>query len=155
LFFADASFEESARIHAGRIVSLEIHQIAAMRIGLAVKKMIETHVVQSGCGGKTCDMSAQLGRIAIGIQHQHHRIPAHPGADAVFQILVAGGALLFANRDGVAIRRGRAERHARTGIARLVEQFPEQKTDAFRAFVFQNRLEGIQPLLGFLRIVVR
>ena len=45
LLLADASFEKSARIHAGRRMSLEVHQIAAMRLGLAVEEMIEGHVV--------------------------------------------------------------------------------------------------------------
>ena len=73
----------------------------------------------------------------------------------MFQILIAGGAYFLIHRNGVAVRRGRAERHARAGIARFVYQLFKQKMGAFRAFVFQNRLEGIQPLLGFLRVVIR
>ena len=136
-------------------MSLEINEVAAVRIGLAVEEMVETHVVQSGCGSKTGDMPAKLGRIAIGIQHQRHRVPARQTADTVFQVLVSGGACFLADRDRVAIRRVRAERHARAGIARLVEQLPEQKTDTLRAFVFQDGLKGLQPLLRLLRIVIR
>ena len=100
-------------------------------------------------------MTAQFRRIAVGIQDQRHRVPARQRADAVFQFHIAGRTFLIAQRDAVAIRRGRAERYTRAGITRLVYQLPEQEMDAFRAFIFQYRFKGIQPLLGFLRIIIR
>ncbi len=90
LLFADSSFEEGARINPGGGVALEIHQIAAMRVGLAVEEMIECDVVQGRSGRKAGDMAAQFGRIAIGIQYQCHRVPAHQRAYAVLKFTVAG-----------------------------------------------------------------
>ena len=82
-------------------------------------------------------MPAQLRRIAIGIQHQRHRVPARQSAYAVFKILVADGALLFAQRYGIAIRSDPAERDSRAGDAGFADKQFEQEMGAFCAFVFQ------------------
>ncbi len=155
LFLADAAFEKGARIHAGRGMALEIHQVAAMIIGLAVEEIIEADVVQRRRRGETGDMSAQFRRFAVGIEHEDHRVPARQRADAVFQFLVAAGALFLVQRDGVDIGRGGADRHVVAGQPRLVDHLVDQEMGALRAFVLQYRLERIQPLLGFLRINVR
>ena len=45
LFFAQAAFDESAGIDAGRGVALEIHQVAAVIVGLAMEEMVESDII--------------------------------------------------------------------------------------------------------------
>ena len=62
--------------------------------------------------------------------------------------------MLLVNRDGVEIGRIGTEWQVSARTTRLVDQFFEQVMGAFCTFVFDDAFEGIEPLLGLLRIKI-
>ena len=154
LLFTDAAFHIGARIDAGGGVPLEINQIATVSICLAMEKMVEAHVIQRGSGCEAGDMSAQFGRILIRIQHNHHRIPAHQRAQAMFQFMVTGRTFFFIKRDRVQIRCVGTEWQIGSGKTCFIDQLANQVVSTFRAFVIQHGFKRIQPLFGFLRVII-
>ena len=154
LLFAQAAFEEGARVHARRRVALKVHQIAAVLVGLAVEEMVEAHVIQGRRRGKAGDVTAQFGRLLVGVEHDGHRVPAHQRADAVFHFMAARRTFFLVQRNAVDVRRGRADRHIIARQTRMVDELVDDEMGAVGPFLFQHGLERLQPFLCLLRIVV-
>ncbi len=149
VLFAEAAFEVGPRIHARRRVRLEIDQI------VGAEEMIEADFEQIGRRGVARDVAAELGMGAVGAHHHGERVPAHHGRNAGLELEVAGKLLLVGERDRVlvgGIQDGR-QRHAPR--ARVIEEFPQEKSRALAAFGFHQRVERVQPLAGLGRIGVR
>ena len=141
LLFADAAFHEGARIHAGRRVALEVHQVAAVRIRLAVEEVVEAHVIQGGSRSEAGDVAAQLGRFLIRVQHDGHRVPAHQCTDTMFHIEIAGRALFFIQRNRVDIGCGGADGQIVTRQAGMIDELVDQEVGAVAAFFVQYGLQ--------------
>jgi hypothetical protein len=73
----------------------------------------------------------------------------------VLQLVVAAGTFFLVGRNGVQIRRSRADRHVVASHPRLMYQLADEVMSALGALVLQYGIERVQPLLGFLRIVIR
>jgi hypothetical protein len=93
--------------------------------------------------------------VLVGAQHHRHRVPAHEGADAVLDRLVAGNPDLLVDGNGVDVRGIGREGHVRAGAARLVDHLLDEKIRAVRSFVLDHTIDRVQPFLGLLRIDVR
>jgi hypothetical protein len=154
LLLGDPAFQIGAGIDARRRMALKEHQIAAMILGPGLEKVVVAHVHQGRRGGKGGDVPAQLGGEPVGLHHHGHGVPAHEGANAPLHGPVAGKLFLLGDRDGIEIGRVGAEGQIGPRAARLVDQAFEQEMRPLHALVLQHRLQGIQPLLGLLRIDV-
>jgi len=98
---------------------------------------------------------AAVGRVEpVGAHHHDHGVPAHIGAQALFELDVAGAAGLLLGIDGVHITGRRGERQVDVVVARVLEHLLDQEVRAFGALAVDDGREGVQPLLGFLRVRV-
>jgi len=152
LLLADASFEESAGVDARRRVSLDVQQVAAVIFIDGVEKVVEADVVERRRRSEAGDVTAHAGALGVGAHDGGHRVPADDRADAPFQHQIAGAAVFLVERDGVKVSGVGRKRDVRAGTASLVDQLLQQVMGALRAFEFQHRVEGVEPLLGFLRV---
>ena len=133
-------------------MTLHVHQISAMFFAGRVPEVIEAHVIQRGCGGETGNVAAQFGGDLVCAHDHCHGVPAHIGADAVLELVVAGRALLLPRRDGVDVGSAGAVGQVGAGTPRLVDQSFEEIVRALSTLVFEHPVQSIQPLLRLLRI---
>ena len=153
LLLRQAPEHERARIHAGRRVSLNEHEVAAVHFGGTVPEVVEADVVQIGGRGEARDVTADVG-VLVRAQHHGHRVPAYVGAYAVLDLRVARQAHLRLRRDRVDVRGVRRERQIRAALARAFDQLLDEVMRAVGPFDGQDAIERIEPLLRFLRIRV-
>ena len=111
--------------------------------------MIESHLVQRGrrCVGR--DVAAVFGIRAVGVHDHGKRVPAYVRLVAPLQRAVAGIIRLLRLGNGIEVGGVWFERQVRAGSPREVHQFFQQKMRALRALRTQDRIDGLQPLLGF------
>ena len=111
-----------------------------------------------GQRGKRTDVTAQVaavvGVVAVGLDHHGHGIPAHVGAQAFFDLYVAGTACFLVRFDSVDVTGGGRERHVNAVFARVFEQLLEQEVGALAAFFFNHGGQGVHPFKGFLAVQI-
>src|ERR1700751_5082719 len=90
LFLGESALQISARVNAGRRVSLEINEVAGLLVITRTEEVIEADFQQSGQGGVSRDMAADAGIFLVLAMHHGHRIPAHQALDAALQLAIAG-----------------------------------------------------------------
>ena len=111
--------------------------------------MIKTHVIQLFADAKVA-ICPQFRRFPVRIQYDRHGIPSRQGANAMLQLMIAGGTLLLIKRYGIQIRGNCALRQIHTRQVRFANQLADQKMGPLCAFILQYRIQCIQPLLCFL-----
>src|SRR5262249_33603693 len=104
LFCADAAFEKRTCVDAGRRVTLNVYQVSPVLLARRVPEMIEPDVIQRRGRSETGDVTTQFGRDLVGAYDHRHRVPAHVGADTVFELVVARRALLLPRGNGIDVR---------------------------------------------------
>ena len=154
LLLGQPALDESARVDAGRNVTLNVNQVAAMLIRRRMPEVPEADVVEQRRGLEARDVATQLRRFLVRPQDDRHRVPADRRADLVLEIAVAGGLCLLLRRDRVAVGRGRQERRHRAGAQCFVPQHAKQILGPLGSRMLQNRAQRVDPFLGFHRIVV-
>jgi hypothetical protein len=111
LLFGQAAFQVGAGIHAGRHVALDVEAVATMVFALGVPEVVEAgakHVGQRGEGADVATQVTAVGRVvAVGLDHHGHGVPAHVGAQTLFNFDIAGATLF--------LRRSRWCSHSRVG----------------------------------------
>ena len=124
LFVGEAAFNVGAGVEAGRGVALNVDQIAffAGRFVFGAPEVVEAHVVQGGGRLEGGDVAAQFQIFLARAQHHRRRVPADDGADAVFELVVAGRFLLFAGGNGVQIGGRRIKRQVHPAPAGVFHQ---------------------------------
>ena len=81
-------------------------------------------------------------------------VPSDVGADAAFEVLVAGEPRLFVGRDGVDVGGRDSGREADLGCSRPLEQLHEQEPGPVTTALLDDGVEGVEPLLGLGRVDV-
>jgi len=159
LIFGNAPFHEGARIHARRAVALQVDAVAAVLGRFCVPEMVEAGLEHRRDRRVRADVPAERAAVvrmdAVGARHHDHGVPAHVGAQALFDLDVAGAALLFVRFKGVHIARRGRERHVDGMLARVLQQLFQKKVSAFGAFFFDDRGQRVHPFVRFLFIGVR
>jgi hypothetical protein len=145
---------EGARIDARAGVALHEDHVAAVIFRRRVPEMVVADVVERGGGGEAGDVAAEVGIALVGAQHHGQGIPAHVGADAVLDGVVAGRGRFLAGRDGVDVGGGGLVGQVDAGVAGQFDQALDQVVGALRPFLFDDGIEGVEPFLGFLRVRV-
>ena len=89
LLLGEPAFEEGARVEAGGGVALEVDEVSAVGLGGRVPEVVEADLVERRGRLEARDVPAELGRLAVGLQHHRDRVPADQRADAVLEVRVA------------------------------------------------------------------
>ncbi len=152
LLLAEAALQIGARVHPGRTVTLEKHQVTTRILAVAAKEIIEAHVIERGTGQKGRDMSAEPLVIIIGAHHHRQRVPANQRAYAALDEQIARHAVFGFGRNGVAIRSGDCRRHLHAAIGCPIDEALEQVGGTPLASIVRYRIERIEPLSCFRRI---
>ena len=98
---------------------------------------------------------ATVGRIeAVGAHHHGHGIPAHVGAQALFDGDVAGATGLLIGLDGVHVAGVGRERQVNAVLPRMLQQLLQQKMGALGAFLVDDGGQRLHPFARFLRVDV-
>ena len=150
----EPALQERARVDAGRRMSLDVHEIAAVLGGRRVPEVVEPDLVQGGGGGEARDVAPELGALAVRLHHHRHRVPPHERANAPFDRRVSGGVALARFRNGVEVGGVGRVGEVGAGAARFRDEVLDEEVGARDPVAFQHRLERLQPLLGLRRIDV-
>ena len=156
LRFVQPAFEKRACVRPGAGVPLEEHDVAGVIGRAAFEEVVLRDLIQGRGAGERADVPADVG-VLVRLQHHRHRVPPDQRLDLAFQRTVAGERRLVFHRDRVDIRRGDAAGHhggALAQLGHLRNQRFEQELGAVRAAVFHDRFHRIQPLGGFLGVVI-
>jgi hypothetical protein len=122
LLLREAPLQERPGVDAGGGVALEVHVVAGQAVVLAAEEVVEADLVQRGGGGEGGEVAADAVGVLVGLHDHHGRVPADEGADAAFEVLVAGEERLLLRRDGVHVRGGHGGRDADLQLASALEQ---------------------------------
>ena len=156
LVFGDAAFEVGAGIDAGRAVALEVDAVAAVAFALGMPEMVEAGAPHAGERGKRADVAAQIAAVVrcqpIGAHHHGHGVPAHVGTQALLDGDVAGRARFLRRLQRVHVAGGGRKRQINALLARVFQQFFEQRMGAFGALAFDDGGQRVQPFTGFLGV---
>ena len=98
LLFGQAAFKVGAGINARRYVALDVEAITTVFFSglgaLSVPEMVETSTKQTCQRGKRANVATQItavfGVMSVGLDDHGHGVPAHVGAQALFDFQVAG-----------------------------------------------------------------
>ena len=138
LFVCQTAFYIGTGIDAGSGVALYEYQISFFAFAFGTPEVVEADIIQSGSRLEGGDMTAQFQIFFARAQYHGSRIPADDGADAVFQLVIAGRFLLFAYRNRIQIGGSRVKRHVDAAAAGVFHQIFQQEMRALGAFVFQH-----------------
>ena len=130
LLFGQAAFKVGAGIDARRYVALDVEAITTVffaRLGaLSVPEMVETRTKQTGQRGERANVATQItavfGIVAVGLDDHGHGVPAHVGAQALFNFQVAGRAFFFLRLNGIDVARGGRKRQIDAVLAGFFQQ---------------------------------
>ena len=149
VFLREPSFQKCPRIHAGRRMRLEIHQV------IGAEEMVEADFEQIRGRGIAGDVAAELRVRAVGAHHHGERVPAHDRREAALHFEIARELRLLRERDRILVRRVQHRRQRHAARAGVVEQLAQQEGGALAAFGFHQNVEGLEPLPGLHRVGVR
>ena len=152
MLLVEPAFQVGSGIDAGRRVALEEHQVPAVLFMRSAPEVIEADVVQGGHRGECGHVPAEAGMFLVGPHHHRHGVPADQRADPPLQSGIPRAAFFLRRRNGIEIGRGRAVRDGQPGAPRPVQQALDQVMGARRAFLLEDRIQRLQPLLGLQRV---
>ncbi len=154
VLLGEATFEERARVHAGRGVALEVHLVAGESVGLAPEEVVVAHVVERGRRRERGEVTTEAVEAVVRPVDHRHRVPTDVRADAALEGLVAGEPRLLLGRDGVDVVRRDHRRHAHTLLTRPLHEPGDEVAGTGAPRTVDHRVERIQPLARLLRIGV-
>ena len=129
-----------------------------MVFALGMPEMVEAGAKHVGQRGERADVATQIAAVdrvmAVGLDHHGHGVPAHVGAQALFDLDVAGAALFLVGLDGVDVAGVGRERHVDAALAGVLEQLLQQEVGTLGAFGLDDGGQRVHPLAGFLAVCV-
>jgi hypothetical protein len=156
LLFGQAAFEVSAGIDAGGDVALDVEAVAAVVLALGMPEVVEAgaeHVRQRGEGADVAAEVAALGRVvAVGLDHHRHRVPAHVGTQALFDLEIAGATLFLIGLDGVDVGGVGRERLVDAVLPGMFEQLLEKEVGPLGTLALDDGGQCIHPFTGLLGV---
>lgn len=132
---------------------LEEHEVAPMltfpQAFAPTKEVVESAFKQIRRAGVARNVTAQFAISLIGANHHRKRVPAHKGANSLFNREIARKRALLLHRHRVDIRRVEVRLPADAMAPRKDYKLMQQVARALGALGGQQRNEGIVPLCGF------
>jgi hypothetical protein len=154
VLLSQATLQEGSRIDSRGSMALVVDLIAGLAVVLAAEEVVETHFVEAGSGGVGGQVAANTGEVMIGADHHGGGVPPDDAADAKLQLLVAGERRFVLGRDGVDVRGLYRLGDTHVEEACLLQDLAHQEMRAVSTLVLDDVLEGLEPLVRFLRITV-
>ena len=127
-------------------------QIAAVLFAGRVPEMVEADVVEGGRGSEAGDMSAELAGLPVRLHHHGKGVPANERADAPLDGRITRGMLFARFGDRVQVSRVGGIRQVCPRAPGLVDKHLQQEVRPFDAVTLNDRVERLDPLLGFFAI---
>ena len=156
LFFRDAALEVCPRVDARRRVALDVQQVAAVLAVGAVPEVVEAAAQHGGERRERRQVATEIAAVGrmqpVRLDDHRHRVPAHVGAQALFDVDVAGELRLVLGRDRVDVRGVGRERQVDALLARVIQQLLDQEMAAFATLGCDDGRQRVGPFAGFLRI---
>jgi len=91
---------------------------------------------------------------AVGAHDHGHRVPAHVGAQALFDSDVAGAVCFLCRVNGVDVAGVGRERQVNAVLASVFQQLLDQGVGVFSTLTVDHCAERIHPFTGFLAVQV-
>gem|GEM_PF-3275440 len=155
LRFGQPSLEEGAGIHAGGGVALEVDLVAATLVVTSTEEVVEADLVKCCRRGVGGDVATHADAGSLGAVDHDRGVPAHEGAEAALDILIAGEPGLSFRGDGVDVVGGRQRGNPHLALAGSFEQLAHQVSGPGATACLDDSVQGVQPLLGLIGIDVR
>ena len=137
-------------------MALDVEAVAAVVFVLGVPEMVETGTKHMGQGREGADVAAQVaavfGVVAVGLDDHGHGVPAHVGAQALFDLDVAGTTRLFGGLNRVDVTGRGRKRQVDAVLTRFFQQLFQQEVGTLSAHPLDHGGQGIFPFSGFLGI---
>ena len=154
LLLGQPALEEGAGVDAGGGVALDVDLVAAAGVVLAAEEVVEADLVEAGRGLVRRDVAADLEALAVRGGDHHRGVPADEGADPALDLLVAGEPRLALGRDRVDVVGAAQRGHADLHLAGPLEQAEHHVAGALAAALVDQRVEGVEPVVGLVRVDV-
>jgi hypothetical protein len=155
MFFAQALFQECARIDAGCGMALKEDAIAGLISVARVQEVIERNFKQCREGSVGCNVSADaMIKLVLAMNHDH-RIPPSQALDVPLHRPVARIRLVFGTRNRVDVRRIVTHGQHNAGQSGSLCQPREQVRRSSPTLISHYLFQCFQPLGRLLRIQVR
>src|SRR5690606_35254997 len=135
-------------------VPLEEDLVAAVALVLAAEEVVEAHVVQRRRGREGGDVPAHPDPGPLRARDHHRRVPAGGVEDLALDLLVAREERLRAGGDGVHVVRAAHLGHGHALLTGPLDQPEHQVAGPLPAARVDGGVEGVEPLLGLLRVEV-
>ena len=155
LVLGQPPLEERARVEAGRRVALEVDEVAEVVLRAGAPEVVEADLVERLCRLVARDVAAELGRLRVCLEHDRDRVPAHEGGGRGLELRVAGHRRLVLGRDRVDVRRRDAGADGNVEVLGAVDGAVEEVRHPQAAVDVDDRVDGVEPLLGLDGIGVR
>ncbi len=130
LLLAQATFEERARVDAGRGVTLEEDLVAVAPVALAAEEVIETDFVQRRRRRVRREVATETVEPVVGAVDHDDRVPTDEGTDPAFDVFVAREPRLLLARDRVDVVGLHHRRDADALLARSLHEPSQQVVGA-------------------------
>ena len=156
LLFCQTPFQISPGINPRGHVALDVNAVATVVFTLGMPEVVKARAKHVRKRGKGANVAAKvtpvLGVVTVGFDHHGHGVPAHVGAQALFNFNIARAMRLLVGFNGVDIARGGGKRHVDAVFAGVFEQLLKQKMRTVRSFGLNHGRERIHPFTRFLLI---
>ena len=128
--------------------------VAAAGVILAAEEVVEPDLVES-CGRSVGrNVAADSNALALCTLDLHGGVPTDPPAVATFDFFVTGEPRFVFSADGVDVVGGSQAGNADSLLAGALDEVEHDVACAGGAGLFDQRVKGVDPVLGLLRVDV-
>ena len=154
LRLTEPPLEEGARIHTGRGVRLEEHEVAAPRRVWAAEEMVEAGLEDLRRGGIGRDMPAEFAVGLVGAHDHRERVPAHDRREPLLERDIAGMHRLLIEPYGVLVGRIGHDMGDDAQLLRLLLELCQKVKAALAATRSDRGAQRLEPFTGLFGIGV-
>jgi hypothetical protein len=151
---AEPPLEKRACVDAGGRMALEIHEVACVRLGRRAPEVVEPDLVQRRGRLVRGDVSAELRRILVRLQHDRHRVPADEVREPLLEHEVPGVRRLLRGGDRVDVGGAHAERRRDASACGVREHAVEEEPRPFGTVAADDGVERVEPVERLVRVDV-
>ncbi len=126
LLLGQPALEKGTGVDARCGVALDEHLVAVAAVALPAEEVIEADLVQRGRRRVRGEVPAEAVEAVVGAVDHRDRVPAHEGANAALEELVAGEPRFLLGRDRVDVVGGDHRGHRRALVAGTLHQTREE-----------------------------
>ena len=131
-------------------MSLEINEVAGVRLVAGVKEMIQADFVKRRGRSKRRNVTADAGIFRVGPRDHGHRVPANDALDPPLDLDIAGIARLFVGRNRVDVRSICGERERDSPDVGPFLQVDEQFLKSLRSVANQDVVKRLVPFFELI-----